>query len=1013
MFAKADKLKGKKQAVLEVIERCKICSELKKAPPRPKVGMPNANDFNEVVGLDFKVLDKNKGYYILWMVDLFTKLIKGKFITDKKPATIIEAIISTWIVGDGSGPGHPSRGFWSDNGGEFLNEELLDFAASFDITIKMTAADAPWQNGVVERHHATADIIFEKMLLEDPKMNPQEAINHAAFSKNAEINNTRFSALQLVCGQSPKFPGLSDVSPVSSNLKSTNKYMKALKNIDKNRVRFREIDCDTRIKKALGEKMNLNVEKAYNLGDPVFFYDQKRKEWKRGTALVRLGKTLYLRFGNFLRRVPVEMVRPDLLGETIQEEGYLEPNDDEERFKNEEEVVEDMAQDLDLAEKNKELVEKLTEAEKQVSKLEQELKSSKEGDSNVELQNNSKKNIEEEATEKAERRKEKRKLQKEKKEKEKLNLPVTGQNIIFKEKASNKWRRGRIVASYKKNSKYRNWRHILVDNVIIEKDFGEDIEEWKDEANKENHDEDTEKDEFEFDHDSMFPVKVISSKEYGQPEVQEAMQAEIAKYKTFNAFEEVDDDGQPSIPIRWVVTEQKDDGKNQPYKARMCVRGDLERGKENIRSDSPTAAKESLKIALTIAANEGFKIQSIDIKSAFLQGCILEREVFVKPPKEADSEGKLWKLLQGAYGISDGGRLFYLKFAAELSELGMHKIHSDEAFFTYNKNGKLHGLIVSHVDDWFVAGDEVFEKDVIAKLNKKFKFSKIQKDSFNYLGCKIEMKSDGGIELDQNEYTDALERIGNVEGEDDNELSEKEKKVLRGKIGELLWLSLMTRPDLSFEVNLLSAEVSKATLKTARAIEKLIKKAKNSKNTLRFVKLGDVSKLNIKVYADASFNNRDDKTRSTEGRIILLENPEEGLVNVVNWKTKKIPRVCRSVKGAETRALEDAVDDAINIARLVKEVYDGEVVLKDPKQIPVIAMTDSKSLWESVHNTRQCDEKLLRNSIAGIKELMDLKMIKSIDWVETKMQLADCLTKQGKGADWLLKVSATNKIIEN
>ena len=347
----------------------------------------------------------------------------------------------------------------------------------------------------------------------------------------------------------------------------------------------------------------------------------------------------------------------------------------------------------------------------------------------------------------------------------------------------------------------------------------------------------------------------------------------------------------------------------------MCVRGDLENGKENIRSDSPTAAKESLKMALTIAANEGFKIQSIDIKSAFLQGCMLERDVFVKPPKEADSEGKLWKLLQGAYGISDGGRLF----AAELSELGMHKIHSDEAFFTYNKNGKLHGLIVSHVDDWFVAGDKVFEKDVIEKLNKKFKFSKIQKNSLNHLGCKIEMKSDGGIELDQNEYTDALKRIGNVEGEDDNELSEKEKKVLRGKIGELLWLSLITRPDLSFEVNLLSAEVSKATLKTAKSIEKLIKKAKNSQNTLRFVKLGDVSKLNIKVYADGSFNHRDDKTRSTEGRIIILENQEEGLVNVVNWKTKKIPRVCCSVKGAETRALEDAVDDAINLARLVKD----------------------------------------------------------------------------------------------
>ena len=117
------------------------------------------------------------------MVDLFSKMIKGKFIKDKNPSTIIEGIITCWIIGDGGGPGHPRRGFWSDNGGEFLNDEVLDFAASLDINIKMTSAEAPWQNGVVERHHATADIIFDKLMKENPKMTPQEAINHASFSK--------------------------------------------------------------------------------------------------------------------------------------------------------------------------------------------------------------------------------------------------------------------------------------------------------------------------------------------------------------------------------------------------------------------------------------------------------------------------------------------------------------------------------------------------------------------------------------------------------------------------------------------------------------------------------------------------------------------------------------------------------------------------------------------------------------------------------------------------------------
>ena len=239
VFAKAKKLEGKKKAVLAEIEKCKVCSKFKKSPPRPKVGIPVANDFNEVVGLDLKVVDKEKGYYILWLVDQFSKLIKGKFIKDKKPSTIIQGIISTWIVGDGAGPGHPKRSFWSDNGGEFLNEELIDFAAALNINIKMTAGESPWQNGTVERHHATCDIIVAKLRLENPSLGFQEAVNHAAFAKNCEINSTRFSPLQLMTGQSPHFPGLDEVNPSSCNLDSSSKYMKNLKTIDAARLEHR------------------------------------------------------------------------------------------------------------------------------------------------------------------------------------------------------------------------------------------------------------------------------------------------------------------------------------------------------------------------------------------------------------------------------------------------------------------------------------------------------------------------------------------------------------------------------------------------------------------------------------------------------------------------------------------------------------------------------------------------------------------------------------------------------
>ena len=293
----------------------------------------------------------------------------------------------------------------------------------------------------------------------------------------------------------------------------------------------------------------------------------------------------------------------------------------------------------------------------------------------------------------------KERAQKAKKEAEQVKVSKTGQNILFKEKESEGWKTGRVVGSWKKNSKYKYWKHILVDkDLILQKDFENGIHDWKLEPEHEAID-NLEKGEdildnffLEEDRQGAFPVQMVSKKDYAMPEVQAAIAAEISKYKSFQAFKEVEDQGQKSIPTRWVVTEQSASGKNEPYKARLCIRGDLERGKENIRSDSPTASKEAIKLALIIAANEGFSVKSGDIKSAYLQGELMEREVFVKPPKEANVTGKLWLLLQGAYGIVDGRRLFYLKLSEKLLELGMHRVHSDGALFTYVKDGKIHGL---------------------------------------------------------------------------------------------------------------------------------------------------------------------------------------------------------------------------------------------------------------------------------------------------------------------------------
>ena len=175
----------------------------------------------------------------------------------------------------------------------------------------------------------------------------------------------------------------------------------------------------------------------------------------------------------------------------------------------------------------------------------------------------------------------------------------------------------------------------------------------------------------------------------------------------------------------------------------------------------------------------------------------------------------------------DGGRLFYLKLADELKKLGLHKVHADGALFSYVVDGELHGVITTNVDDLIMAGDNKFNAEVVDKLQEKFKFSKVENDAFTYCGCSIVMKEDGTIELDQKEYIEKLEPMDYVEGDDEDELSMKERKAARGKVGALLWASLVSRPDLSFAVNSISSQVSSATVKTAKEINRIIRQAKS------------------------------------------------------------------------------------------------------------------------------------------------------------------------------------------
>ena len=79
---------GAAKMIREVVEECRVCRQNGRLRSRPVVAIPRVSDFNAVVAFDFKEFGK---VCVLWMVCVFTQMIKGMVIKDTKAKTLIES----------------------------------------------------------------------------------------------------------------------------------------------------------------------------------------------------------------------------------------------------------------------------------------------------------------------------------------------------------------------------------------------------------------------------------------------------------------------------------------------------------------------------------------------------------------------------------------------------------------------------------------------------------------------------------------------------------------------------------------------------------------------------------------------------------------------------------------------------------------------------------------------------------------------------------------------------------
>ena len=398
----------------------------------------------------------------------------------------------------------------------------------------------------------------------------------------------------------------------------------------------------------------------------------------------------------------------------------------------------------------------------------------------------------------------------------------------------------------------------------------------------------------------------------------------------------------------WVIT-SKSKEQGIVTKARLVVRG-FQEDTENIRSDSPTCSKEGVRLMLALIVARQWKICSLDVKAAFLQGKSIEREVYIMPPKEFRKSSVLWKLKKVAYGLTDASRSWYLRVKEVLIGLGMKICQYEEAVFYY-RSDELDGILIIHVDDMLYAGTESFHNEVLSQFKNTFHISKEETGCFKYVG--IDMRQEKNcIRLGQKDYIMAMkEEILNKSAMVDKkrEADEFEIQIFRQAVGSLGWVTNTTRPEFSFVFSLLGCVQSKSTIADFHKYMKAVRELKALASTMVIAKI-DMKTIKLVVYSDASMANRMDGN-SQIGYIIFLCDVHNNCAPVA-WSSKKSRRVARSTIAAETMAATDALDAAF----VQREILQKILQMKLP---PILLRVDNKSLCDLSKTTNTPTEKRL------------------------------------------------------
>lgn len=407
-----------------------------------------------------------------------------------------------------------------------------------------------------------------------------------------------------------------------------------------------------------------------------------------------------------------------------------------------------------------------------------------------------------------------------------------------------------------------------------------------------------------------------------------AMQEEISMIEKNQTWELVSRPQHKNvIGVKWVFrTKLNADGSINKHKARLVVKGYAQVfGVDFSETFAPVARLDTIRLVLALAAQKGWKVFQLDVKSAFLNG-YLQEEIYVEQPEGfavKGQEDKVYLLKKALYGLKQAPRAWYSRIDEYLLSVGFIKSLSESTLYVKCLNSEI--LIVSlYVDDLLVTGSNiVFVEEFKQNMMKVFEMTDCGEMAF-FLGMEVK-QNEKGIFISQKKYAKEILKKFQMENckavstpmfhklklcKEDGAENVNETDF-RSLVGCLMYLTA-TRPYILHAVSVLSR-----FLHCAKEVH-----LQAAKRVLRYIKgtfdygvwFNYIQEFNLHGFSDSDWGGSLDDMKSTSGYCFTFGS------GVFSWTSKKQDIVAQSTAEAEFIAATAAVNQALWLRKILADL---------------------------------------------------------------------------------------------